>query len=222
MRGDAEPAEPADVLDDVARLAAERIRRGRHVERDVVAAVGADLDAVEAQDAGAIGRRIGRARAVAVIGEDDELQAGAGGRRGDLVGRAPAVGSVGVDVERAGNVPSPRACRRRAAARRRGGSVTPTKTATAATRAAVARRSFFTDSDVRVSAFSDRHGPAKPACRTVPDCGRGLVGALPGELRLGAAEVAERRGLLVDRPAQVELLHDAARRQLEVLRGPAP
>ena len=99
MRGDAESAEPADVFDDVARLAGERIRRRRHVERDVVAAVGADLDAVEAQHAGPIRRRIGRARAVAVVGEDDELQAGAGGSGRDLVGPAQAVGSVGVDVE---------------------------------------------------------------------------------------------------------------------------
>ena len=60
MRDDAEAAEPLDVLDDVARLPAERIRRGRHVEREVVAAGGADLDAVEAQHARAIRRRIGR------------------------------------------------------------------------------------------------------------------------------------------------------------------
>src|SRR6185369_13429175 len=45
---------------------------------------------------------------------------------------------------------------------------------------------------------------------------RRLVDALPGELGLRAAEVAERRRLRVDRLAQVELFHDAARRQLEV------
>ena len=47
-------------------------------------------------------------------------------------------------------------------------------------------------------------------------CAR-LVGSLPGELRFGAAEVTERRGLLVDRPSEIELFHDAARRQLEML-----
>ena len=44
----------------------------------------------------------------------------------------------------------------------------------------------------------------------------GLVGPLPGELGLGAAEVAEGGRLLVDRAPQVQLFHDAARRQLEV------
>ena len=142
MRGDAESAEPPHVLDDVARLAAERIRRRRHVERDVVAAVRADLDAVEAQHARSIRRRIGRARRVAVVGEDDELQAGARGGRGDLVGAAQAVGSIGVDVEDAGD----RAVgRRRRAPGGRGGSVRPTKTATAATRAAVTQNQLLHD-----------------------------------------------------------------------------
>src|SRR5256885_13040429 len=73
---------------------------------------------------------------------------------------------------------------------RRGGSVKPTKTATAATRTAVARK-------IRL------------------DTGRGtqrgrLVGAFPGELGLGASEVTERRRLLVNRTAQIELLHDSA------------
>src|SRR5256885_14955141 len=46
--------------------------------------------------------------------------------------------------------------------------------------------------------------------------GRRFVRLLPRELRLGAAEVAERRRLRVDRAAQGELFVDAARRQLEV------
>src|SRR5207244_6181437 len=46
--------------------------------------------------------------------------------------------------------------------------------------------------------------------------GGGLVGPLPGELRQFAAEVAVPRRLVVDRPAQVQRLDDAARRQLEV------
>ena len=44
----------------------------------------------------------------------------------------------------------------------------------------------------------------------------GVVGALPGELRLGAAEVAA-VAVAVDRPAQVEVLDDPARREREVL-----
>ena len=38
--------------------------------------------------------------------------------------------------------------------------------------------------------------------------GLGLVGAFPGELGLGSAEVAAAGGLAVDRPAQVEVLDD--------------
>ena len=103
MRHDAEAAEPLHVLDDVARFPAERIRRRRHVDRDVVAAGRADLDAVQAQHAGSVRRRIGHARGVAVVGEDDELQARPRGGRGDLVGAAQAVRSVRVDVQDAGN-----------------------------------------------------------------------------------------------------------------------
>jgi type VI secretion system secreted protein Hcp len=44
-----------------------------------------------------------------------------------------------------------------------------------------------------------------------------LVGSLPGELRLFAAEVAVGGGLLVDRTQQVEHLDDALRTQVEVL-----
>src|SRR2546428_1924289 len=42
------------------------------------------------------------------------------------------------------------------------------------------------------------------------------VRALPCELGLRAPEVAVRRGLLVDRPAQVEILDDPGRREVEV------
>src|SRR2546423_1918376 len=48
------------------------------------------------------------------------------------------------------------------------------------------------------------------------ECGR-LVGLLPGELRQLPTEVAVAGRLAVDRPAQVQRLDDAARRQLEVL-----
>src|SRR5690349_1709311 len=46
--------------------------------------------------------------------------------------------------------------------------------------------------------------------------GRGLVRLLPREFLLGAAEVAERGGLLVNRPAQVERVDDAPGRPVEV------
>ena len=46
---------------------------------------------------------------------------------------------------------------------------------------------------------------------------RGLVRALPRELRLIAPEVAVRSGLLVDRAQQIEHLDDAFRAQVEVL-----
>ena len=50
-----------------------------------------------------------------------------------------------------------------------------------------------------------------------PPQGLGLVGLLPGKARQLAAEVAVAGRFAVDRPAQVERLDDAARRQLEVL-----
>src|SRR5215467_8030436 len=46
--------------------------------------------------------------------------------------------------------------------------------------------------------------------------GRRLVDSFPGEFRLRSAEVAERRRLRVDWLPEVELLHDAAGRELEV------
>ena len=76
-------AEPRDVLDDRRGSPPSGYGARRHVERDVVPAVRADLDGVEAQHAVEVGGRIGRARAVAVVGEDDELQAGARRGRGE-------------------------------------------------------------------------------------------------------------------------------------------
>src|SRR5579871_675618 len=46
---------------------------------------------------------------------------------------------------------------------------------------------------------------------------RRLVGSLPRELRLSPSEVPECGGFLIDWPAKIELLHDSARRQLEVI-----
>ena len=88
-----------------------------------------------------------------------------------------------------------------------GGSVIAIQKKTAATRAAVVSTSLRMGSLAQALAgYTLRVGAKRVS----------LVGALPSELRLGAAEVAERRGLAVDRPAQVEGLDDALRRQLEV------
>src|SRR5215213_1558913 len=92
-----------------------------------------------------------------------------------------------------------------ASATRRGGREKAMKTATAAARAAVARNNFFT---------AEERCASDSGCRAQCRC---LVAALPGELGLGAPEMTEGGGLLVDRPAQVELFHDPARGQLEVL-----
>src|SRR3954464_14379185 len=45
----------------------------------------------------------------------------------------------------------------------------------------------------------------------------GFVGALPGEVAVVAAEVAVRRGLRVDRAAQVEVAQDRGRAEVEML-----
>ena len=50
----------------------------------------------------------------------------------------------------------------------------------------------------------------------------GLVGRLPRRVDVVAAEVAVRRRLLVDRAAQVELLDDRGRAQVEVLLDQLP
>ncbi len=51
VRSDPETAQPGDVFNDGGGRAAEGIRRPRHVERDVVAIVGADFDRIEAEHA---------------------------------------------------------------------------------------------------------------------------------------------------------------------------
>src|SRR5205807_5652310 len=70
--------------------------------------------------------------------------------------------------------------------------------------------------------------PAPPVMRIDSDSGRlrktrsraqrvGLVGALPREVAVFAAEVAVRRGVRVDRPPQIEIAEDRRRPQVEVL-----
>ena len=51
MRDETKATEPRDVLRDCVAIAAQRIRRIGDADADVVPVVGADLHAVEAQDA---------------------------------------------------------------------------------------------------------------------------------------------------------------------------
>ena len=101
MGGDGKSPEAMDVVDDVARLAGQRVRGGRHVEREQMAAGGADLDRVDAQDAVAVRGRLGLRGRIAMVGDDDELQSGLRRRGRDVVDAAVAVGPIGVDVEHA-------------------------------------------------------------------------------------------------------------------------
>src|SRR5207247_1309357 len=102
--------------------------------------------------------------------------------------------------------------------RRRGGRLSATKTATAAERAAVRTKNRFTNQNHnqrrgRGTRRADRFSADSAVSASIVSeirAGlerRSLVGVFPGEFRLRAAEVSERRGLLVDRPAQVQLVH---------------
>src|SRR6185437_2059792 len=94
MRDDGEPAAAMDVLDDVGRLAGERIRRGVvEAEHDEVPAVGADLDGVDREDARSVRGRERRGGAVAMVREDDERETGLVRRARDRVDGSTAVGS---------------------------------------------------------------------------------------------------------------------------------
>ena len=86
MGGDTKPTQPPDIFDHVAPFPAERIRRRVHAEHDVMAIGRTDLDAVEAEDTGAIRGRIRHPRAIAVIREDDERKTGARRGSGNLLG----------------------------------------------------------------------------------------------------------------------------------------
>jgi hypothetical protein len=99
MRRHPEAAQPADVVDDVARFTGQRIRGLGQADRHVVAAARADLDAVETQHAVAIDRRIGRPGGIAVVGEHDERKTRSRGGGGDRFWRARSVRSIGVDVD---------------------------------------------------------------------------------------------------------------------------
>src|ERR1700684_2568550 len=66
-----------------------------------------------------------------------------------------------------------------------------------------------------VAGRNPRRGRLEPGRGAEPG---GAVGALPGEVGLGAAEVAVGRGLRVDRAEQVEVGDDGPRPQGEDLR----
>jgi hypothetical protein len=102
MRDDAEAPKPSNVLRHVSGIPAEAIGRGGHVDREIVPARRADLDAVEHEHSGSVLRRLGRSDTVAVIRDDDELQPGTSRGGGDFVDRAGAIRARGVNVDRAG------------------------------------------------------------------------------------------------------------------------
>ncbi len=103
MRRDPEAAEPVDVLDNRVRGAAERVRGPRHVERDVVPLVGADLHRVQDEHAIDVLGRVGRPRRVTVVRQDDEPHSRPRGRGRNSGPIANPVRAGGVDVIRAGN-----------------------------------------------------------------------------------------------------------------------
>src|SRR2546423_11391794 len=99
---------------------------------------------------------------------------------------------------------------------RRGGSVATIETATtAARRTAVRTSDRFGVRSRSYRVWKNRDPIPLQACARAER--GGLVGPFPGELWFGAAEVSEGRRLLANRTAQIELFHDPARRELEVL-----
>ena len=99
MRRNRHPAQPGDVLDDVARFTAEGIRRGPHTPSTTtcpskVVTSTASMQSTPPRYDGGSGSRV----AVAVIREDDELQAGTRGGCRNLIGGAGAVRLPAVHV----------------------------------------------------------------------------------------------------------------------------
>jgi hypothetical protein len=98
VRGNRHPSQTRHILDHVASLTRERIRRFGKTEGDDVAAARTDLNCINAQHAAAIRRRIGVASGVAVIGEDHEFETGARRCARDVVDCSRAVRTTGVHV----------------------------------------------------------------------------------------------------------------------------
>jgi hypothetical protein len=130
MRRDPEASQPMDVLEHIARVACQAIRRLRQSERNQMAVRGADLDAVDEQHAVHVARRIGRARRVAVVGEHHEVEAGAMRGTGNPLGRSGAVGPHGVHVNRAAAISGSGAVRAVSSGGSRSQRIVTTATAT--------------------------------------------------------------------------------------------
>ena len=176
---------------------AEAIRRCTESERYVVPGVGADLHRVDAQDAARIARRLGLSSAVAVIREHDELKTRPCGSGSNLGPRARAVGQRAVDVEGAGDGAPAEGLDRGSRLRERTGTATrpPTKRQRRP-RWPPSSLSLLRIVDDRALADSQRHRRCDAGSAARVGAQRlGLVGPLPGELRLGPAEVPERRRL---------------------------
>ena len=98
MRGESKASQTLHVFRHVPRLTGQR-KRCAQTDRRIVAAIGADLDAVEAQHTRPIGWGVRCPRAVAVIGKDHELKTTRRGGGSDLVERTRPIRSNRVDVK---------------------------------------------------------------------------------------------------------------------------
>ena len=85
MGSDTESAKALHVLDDGRGFPTEAIGHGREIEGDIVPAVRADLDAVDAQHAVDVSRRIGLSRSITMFSEHDEAQPGSTRGSGEAV-----------------------------------------------------------------------------------------------------------------------------------------
>ena len=88
MRDDPNPPSRFHVLDDVSWIAAERIRRRGHVQRQVVPALGANLHGVQAKNTRTVDGRIRVVVASPWSVKHHELESSSRGRRRHLRGRA--------------------------------------------------------------------------------------------------------------------------------------
>jgi hypothetical protein len=134
-----------------------------------------------------------------MIREDDELQAGSGRRLGNDFWRAPAVRPVRMDVDDAGH-----------------GAVIVGGERDLPWRRVDGRQNDNGGHDGRRCLCETLYHASAILQLGVGSNRVGLVGPFPRELGLRAAEVTERRGLRIDRTAQVEFFVDTARRELEV------
>ncbi len=112
MCGNCESTEAGHVLEDIAGLPTERIRRLRQSERHHVTVVGAELNRVNAKYAVYVAGLVGLARRVSMVREDDEVQPRPGCGRGDAGGVTAAVRTCAVHVNRSSDRWSSRRRRR--------------------------------------------------------------------------------------------------------------